>query len=76
MDEEIQRLMEELIMRRTQEKDFRSLEDQIRCLRQRFDNLGNDHAENSKQLTNDESARERLITELSAKVDEMHFQRL
>jgi len=76
MDEEIQRLMEELIMRRTQEKDFRSLEDQIRCLRQRFDNLGNDHVETSKQLTDDETQRERQITDLSAKVDDMHFQRL
>jgi hypothetical protein len=43
MDEKIQELMEELIMRRTQEKDFQSLEDQIRCMRQRFENLGNTH---------------------------------
>lgn len=47
MDEEIQQLMEELIMRRTQEKDFRSLEDQIRCLRTRFDNLGQEHQSTS-----------------------------
>jgi hypothetical protein len=48
MDEEIQRLMEELIMRRTQEKDFKSLEDQIRCLRQRFDSLGTEYQDATK----------------------------
>lgn len=40
MDIEIQQLMEELIMRRTQQKDYQSLEHQVRCLRQRFENLG------------------------------------
>jgi hypothetical protein len=39
MDEEIQRLMEELIIKRTQQKDYQSLDDQIRCMRQRFENL-------------------------------------
>lgn len=49
MDEEIQQLMEELIMRRTKEKDYQSLEDQIRCLRQRFQNLEHDQDDISRE---------------------------
>ena len=44
MNEEIQLLMEELIMRRTQQKDYQSLENQIKCLRVRFENLKMVHA--------------------------------
>ena len=37
--------MEELILRRTQQKDYQSLENQVRCLRQRFENLGDQQKE-------------------------------
>ena len=76
MDEEIQNLMEELIMRRTQERDYQSLEDQIRCLRQRFENLGNENQNAARDQSDKENDRERQIAELSQQVDEMHFQRL
>ena len=76
MDDEIQRLMEELIMRRTQEKDFKSLEDQIRCLRHRFDNLSADHQDSQQSQQYRESEREQQIEELSKEVDQAHMQQL
>ena len=54
MEDEIRKLMQELLLRRTQEKDFKSLEDQIRCLRTRFDALGKDHA----KANDDQTAKE------------------
>ena len=68
MDEEIQNLMEELIMRRTQERDYQSLEDQIRCLRQRFENLGNENQNAARDQSDKENDRERQIAELSQQV--------
>ena len=59
MDEEIQSLMQELLLRRTQEKDFKSLEDQIRCLRTRFDALGKDHSDISQEQSTKESRRQK-----------------
>ena len=44
--------MEELILLRTNEKDYKSLEDQIRCLRTRYENLGVDHENEVIDLEN------------------------
>ena len=40
MDESIMNLMEDLILRRTQQKDYQSLENQVKSLRIRFESLG------------------------------------
>lgn len=63
-------------MRRTQERDFQSLEDQIRCLRQRFENLGSDNQKAARDQSDKENQRESEIQDLSQRVDEMHYQRL
>ena len=72
MDEEIQRLMEELIIRRTQQRDYQSLDDQIRCMRQRFENLKYDQEREINHGKEEVVAREKAIELSSQKVDDMH----
>lgn len=61
MDDEIEHLMHELILRRTQEKDFKSLEDQIRCLKMRFDALDRTHKEKESEESFKSQTREEEI---------------
>lgn len=76
MDQEIQNLMAELIMLRTKEKDYVSLEDQIRCLRQRYINLGIDHEEEVRELhTKNDNAKDTL-DERAKEIDELHEEQL
>ena len=72
MNEEIQLLMEELIMRRTQQKDYQSLENQIKCLRVRFENLKMVHANELQNEAANEQKRESMIQQLSNEIDQMH----
>ena len=58
MDEELMQLMESLIIKRTEQRDFTSLNQQIKSMRQRFENLKIQHEKEIQEEANAEGNRE------------------